>query len=120
MVPNESACERNWMKFSLAYGSEFYCEQNRTNKRLIVYILTEFKKFQCTKTGFERCAMQITIAIKVKLIKQSKSENACDTKQITDGTKQNKRRQVKFQCAKTGFERCAMQITIAIKVPYRQ
>ncbi|KRX48053.1 hypothetical protein T05_7870 [Trichinella murrelli] len=60
----------------------------------------------------------------VKLIKQSKSENACDTKQITDGTKQNKRRQElpnkKFQCAKTGFERCAMQITIAIKVPYRQ
>ncbi|KRZ48575.1 hypothetical protein T02_13398 [Trichinella nativa] len=54
----------------------------------------------------------------VKLIKQSKSENADDTKQITDGTKQNKRRQVKYQCAKTGFERCAMQITIAIKVPY--
>ncbi|KRY26218.1 hypothetical protein T03_11235 [Trichinella britovi] len=26
----------------------------------------------------------------------------------------------KFQCAKTGFERCAMQITIAIKVSYRQ
>ncbi|KRY16508.1 hypothetical protein T12_13633 [Trichinella patagoniensis] len=26
----------------------------------------------------------------------------------------------KFQCTKTGFERCAMQITIAIKVPYRQ
>ncbi|KRZ82690.1 hypothetical protein T08_7176 [Trichinella sp. T8] len=26
----------------------------------------------------------------------------------------------KFQCAKTGFERCAMQITIAIKVPYRR
>ncbi|KRZ48572.1 hypothetical protein T02_6475 [Trichinella nativa] len=26
----------------------------------------------------------------------------------------------KFQCTKTGFERCVMQITIAIKVPYRQ
>ncbi|KRY36793.1 hypothetical protein T01_13874 [Trichinella spiralis] len=26
----------------------------------------------------------------------------------------------KFQCTKTGFERCTMQITIAIKVPYRQ
>ncbi|KRY05679.1 hypothetical protein T01_559 [Trichinella spiralis] len=26
----------------------------------------------------------------------------------------------KFQCTKTGFQRCAMQITIAIKVPYRQ
>ncbi|KRY07037.1 hypothetical protein T03_17046 [Trichinella britovi] len=26
----------------------------------------------------------------------------------------------KFQCTKTGFERCAMQITIAIKVPYHQ
>ncbi|KRX20207.1 hypothetical protein T07_14087, partial [Trichinella nelsoni] len=25
----------------------------------------------------------------------------------------------KFQCTKTGFQRCAMQITIAIKVPYR-
>ncbi|KRZ93181.1 hypothetical protein T08_3711 [Trichinella sp. T8] len=118
MVRNESASERNSMKFSLAYGIEFYCEQNRTNKRLIIRNIS--KKFQCTKTGFERCVMQITIAIKVKLIKQSKSENACETKQITDGTKQNKRRQVKFQCAKTGFERCAMQITIAIKVPYRQ
>ncbi|KRX80477.1 hypothetical protein T06_6466 [Trichinella sp. T6] len=108
MVRNESASERNSMKI----------------------IRNISKKFQCTKTGFERCVMQITIAIKVKLIKQSKSENAGDTKQITDGTKQNKRRQMlpklefifrkKFQCAKTGFERCAMQITIAIKVPYRQ
>ncbi|KRY03861.1 hypothetical protein T12_5817 [Trichinella patagoniensis] len=35
--------------------------------------------------------MQITIAIKVKLMKQSKSETADDTNQITDGTKQNKR-----------------------------
>ncbi|KRX81522.1 hypothetical protein T06_8989 [Trichinella sp. T6] len=26
----------------------------------------------------------------------------------------------KSQCTKTGFQRCAMQITIAIKVPYRQ
>ncbi|KRY41206.1 hypothetical protein T01_10377 [Trichinella spiralis] len=26
----------------------------------------------------------------------------------------------KLQCTKTGFQRCAMQITIAIKVPYRQ
>ncbi|KRY48220.1 hypothetical protein T03_14613 [Trichinella britovi] len=63
MVRNESACERNWMKFSLAYGIEFYCEQNRTNKRLIIRNIS--KKFQCTKTGFERCVMQITIAIKV-------------------------------------------------------
>ncbi|KRX63496.1 hypothetical protein T06_10606, partial [Trichinella sp. T6] len=30
------------------------------------------------KTGFERCAMQITIAIKVKLMKQSESETADD------------------------------------------
>ncbi|KRY29091.1 hypothetical protein T01_1929 [Trichinella spiralis] len=26
----------------------------------------------------------------------------------------------KFQCTKTGFQRCSMQITIAIKVPYRR
>ncbi|KRY26011.1 hypothetical protein T01_14847, partial [Trichinella spiralis] len=62
------------------------------------------KEFQCTKTGFERCAMQITIAIKgalssvrahlfVKLMKQRKSENADDTKQITDTTKKNNRKQ---------------------------
>ncbi|KRY20661.1 Alpha-N-acetylglucosaminidase [Trichinella patagoniensis] len=51
---------------------------------------------------------------------EEKSENA-------DGTKQNNKREKlvtsnskKFQCTKTGFERCAMQITIAIKVPYRQ
>ncbi|KRZ51991.1 hypothetical protein T02_15289 [Trichinella nativa] len=49
-------------------------------------ILSE--KFHCTKTGFQRCAMQITIAIK-----QRKSENADYTNQITDGTMQNKRRQ---------------------------
>ncbi|KRZ09604.1 hypothetical protein T11_7100 [Trichinella zimbabwensis] len=39
--------------------------------------------------------MQITIAIKVpyRQMEQRKSENADDTKQITDVTKQNKRRQ---------------------------
>ncbi|KRY15480.1 hypothetical protein T01_13097 [Trichinella spiralis] len=26
----------------------------------------------------------------------------------------------KFQCTKTSFQHCAMQITITIKVPYRQ
>ncbi|KRZ56761.1 hypothetical protein T02_11510 [Trichinella nativa] len=104
------------------------------------FILSE--KFQCTKTGFQRCAMQITIAIKgalssvrahsfVKLMKQRKSENA-------DATKKNNRKQEtcggcistvhivsrhrlefilskRFQCTKTGFQRCAMQITITIK-----
>ncbi|KRY06700.1 hypothetical protein T12_9359 [Trichinella patagoniensis] len=136
------------------------------------FILSE--KFQCTKTGFQRCAMQITIATKgalssvrahsfVKLMKQRKSENADDTKQITDATKKNNRKQEvnaisslclfydavhrpavasllnfqieqcislvhivsrhrlefilskRFQCTKTGFQRCAMQITITIK-----
>ncbi|KRZ50116.1 hypothetical protein T02_10542 [Trichinella nativa] len=98
------------------------------------FILSE--KFQCTKTGFQRCAMQITITIKgalssVKLMKQRKSENA-------DATKKNNRKQEtcggcistvhivsrhrlefilskRFQCTKTGFQRCAMQITITIK-----
>ncbi|KRX24924.1 hypothetical protein T07_10488 [Trichinella nelsoni] len=74
---------------------------------------------------------------------------ADDTKLIADGTKQNKKRQKfyvvrgwkhcvlfgkltedqhrtiypqckMFQCTKTGFQRCTMQIKIAIKVPYRQ
>ncbi|KRY35900.1 hypothetical protein T01_4431 [Trichinella spiralis] len=64
--------------------------------------MTQLAEFQCTKTGFQRCAMQITIVIKgalssvrahsfVKLMKQSESETADDTNQITDGTKQNKR-----------------------------
>ncbi|KRZ84824.1 hypothetical protein T08_2557 [Trichinella sp. T8] len=119
-----------------------------------------FHKFQCTKTGFERCAMQITIAIKVpyhqlgrirsfdyvasgsicktfsefmtlnNMNKEEKSQNAVDTKQNTYGMKLNNKREKtryefifrnkKFQCTKTGFERCAMQITIAIKVPYHQ
>ncbi|KRX27006.1 hypothetical protein T07_1501 [Trichinella nelsoni] len=66
------------------------------------FILSE--KFQCTKTGFQRSVMQITIAIKgalssvrahlfAKLMKQRKSENADDTKQITDATKKNNRKQ---------------------------
>ncbi|KRZ10735.1 hypothetical protein T4B_7519, partial [Trichinella pseudospiralis] len=54
------------------------------------------------KTGFWRCIMQITIAIKnmikrrrhffhlIKGMKQRKSENADDVKQITDGTLTNK------------------------------
>ncbi|KRX92513.1 hypothetical protein T4E_5048 [Trichinella pseudospiralis] len=44
------------------------------------------------KTGFERCTMQITIAIMVQRMEQGKSENADDMKQMTDVTKQNKRR----------------------------
>ncbi|XP_003375069.1 conserved hypothetical protein [Trichinella spiralis] len=59
------------------------------------FILKE--KFQCTKTGSQRCAMQISIAIKgalssvrahsfVKLMKERKSEKA-------DEKKLNKRRQ---------------------------
>ncbi|KRY16605.1 hypothetical protein T12_6460 [Trichinella patagoniensis] len=57
--------------------------------------LIHSKKFQCTKTGFQRCAMQINKGAlsSVKLMKQRKSENADDTNQITDGTMQNKRRQ---------------------------
>ncbi|KRX48070.1 hypothetical protein T05_2314 [Trichinella murrelli] len=69
---------------------------------------------------------------------KKESENAVDTKQNADGIKQNNKREKteferaklipilefilskKFQCTKTGFERCVMQITIAIKVPYRQ
>ncbi|KRY66505.1 hypothetical protein T4A_2134 [Trichinella pseudospiralis] len=42
------------------------------------------------KTGFWRCIMQITIAIKIKRMKQRKRENADDVKQITDGTLTNK------------------------------
>ncbi|KRY23776.1 hypothetical protein T12_15199 [Trichinella patagoniensis] len=52
--------------------------------------------FQCTKTGFQRCAMQITIATKGAL----SSVRA---------------HSFRFQCTKTGFQRCAMQITITIK-----
>ncbi|KRX61391.1 hypothetical protein T09_1109 [Trichinella sp. T9] len=72
-----------------------------------------------------------------------KRESAVDAKQNAYGMKLNNKREKlirlvtsnrlsynsslekfilskKFQCTKTGFERCAMQITIAIKVPYRQ
>ncbi|KRZ60702.1 hypothetical protein T02_14407 [Trichinella nativa] len=100
------------------------------------FILKE--KFQCTKTGFQRCAMQISIAIKcalssarahlfVKLMKEGKSEKA-DEKKLNKGRQKlylTLRRRVltklefiltkKFQCTKTGFQRCVMQITIAIK-----
>ncbi|KRY16510.1 hypothetical protein T12_14644 [Trichinella patagoniensis] len=51
---------------------------------------------------------------------KKESENAVDMKRNADGIKQNNKREKKFQCTKTGFERCAMQITIAIKVPYHQ
>ncbi|KRZ51990.1 hypothetical protein T02_15289 [Trichinella nativa] len=53
------------------------------------------KKFQCTKTGFQRCTMQITIAIKVPY-RQKKSENAVDTKRNADGTKQNTIKEEKY------------------------
>ncbi|KRX85016.1 hypothetical protein T06_231 [Trichinella sp. T6] len=54
-------------------------------------------------------------------IEVKKTVNAEETKLSADNTKQNNRREhKKFQCTKTGFERCAMQITIAIKVPYHQ
>ncbi|KRZ20970.1 hypothetical protein T4B_3820 [Trichinella pseudospiralis] len=56
------------------------------------------------KTGFWRCIMQITIAIKVPYHQYGSEENNCenpddrkwiadDTKQIADGTKQINRRQ---------------------------
>ncbi|XP_003381028.1 hypothetical protein Tsp_11005 [Trichinella spiralis] len=134
-------------------------------------------KFECTKTGFQRCSMQITIAIKGALssIRTMKKKvkawltrkKARTARSRTREEKRaflnfeisspNVRRRVltksmfllwcflpdklhsaispvhiilrhrlefvlskKFQCTKTGFERCAMQITIAIKVPYRQ
>ncbi|KRX26858.1 hypothetical protein T07_10461 [Trichinella nelsoni] len=49
------------------------------------------KKFQCTKTGFYRCSMQIMIAIKRALSSVRKiSENAVDTKRNADGTKKEK------------------------------
>ncbi|KRY37324.1 hypothetical protein T01_5760, partial [Trichinella spiralis] len=35
--------------------------RTREDKRELIFT----KKFQCTKTGFERCAMQITITIKI-------------------------------------------------------
>ncbi|KRX68557.1 hypothetical protein T09_12037 [Trichinella sp. T9] len=52
-----------------------------------------------------------------------------DTKQIEDDTKQNKRRQSSWDpnsvakssnALKTDFQRCIMQITIAITLPYHQ
>ncbi|KRX85073.1 hypothetical protein T06_6613 [Trichinella sp. T6] len=51
---------------------------------------------------------------------KKKSKNGVDAERNADGMVQNNKREKKFQCTKTGFERCAMQITIAIKVPYHQ
>ncbi|KRZ93691.1 hypothetical protein T08_10880 [Trichinella sp. T8] len=62
-------------------------------RQRLEFILKE--KFQCTKTGFQRCAMQISIAIKcalssarahsfVKLMKERKSEKA-DEKKLNKG-----------------------------------
>ncbi|KRX48037.1 hypothetical protein T05_1988 [Trichinella murrelli] len=99
MVRNESACERNWMKFSLAYGIEFYCEQNRTNKRLIIRNIS-LRRLMCKYFCENHFAMSsIYVGHFKPQIQTSKG---------------------KFQRTKTGFERCVMQITIAIKVPYRQ
>ncbi|KRZ48426.1 hypothetical protein T02_10633 [Trichinella nativa] len=77
----------------------------------------EHKKFQCTKTGFERCAMQITIAIKVPYHQLGRTRSF---DYVASGSICKTFSDKKFQCTKTGFERCAMQITIAIKVPYHQ
>ncbi|KRY43354.1 hypothetical protein T01_4458, partial [Trichinella spiralis] len=59
------------------------------------------KKFHCTKTGFQRCAMQITIAIKVSyrqlgrthMNNEEKSENGVDAKRNADGIMQNNKRE---------------------------
>ncbi|KRZ90374.1 hypothetical protein T08_6524 [Trichinella sp. T8] len=83
-INNEKTTHLALIELSSAYYSVHIVLRHK-----LQFILS--KKFQCAKTGFERCAMQITIAIKVKLMKQSKSETADDTNQITDGTKQNKR-----------------------------
>ncbi|KRX66806.1 hypothetical protein T09_4208 [Trichinella sp. T9] len=54
---------------------------------------------------------------------KKKSKSGVDAVRNADGMMQNDKREKteferenkKFQCTKTGFERCAMQITIAIK-----
>ncbi|KRX55274.1 hypothetical protein T09_11472, partial [Trichinella sp. T9] len=63
------------------------------------------EKFQWTQTGFQRSAMQITIAIK------KKSENGVDAKRNADGVMQNNKREkvcavsYLFRFCKTKFER---------------
>ncbi|KRY36877.1 hypothetical protein T01_11977 [Trichinella spiralis] len=52
---------------------------------------------------------------------KTKSESAVDRKKTrTARSRTIKEKNKKFQYAKTGFQRCAMQMTITIKVPYRQ
>ncbi|KRY47072.1 hypothetical protein T03_7650, partial [Trichinella britovi] len=53
------------------------------------------RKFQCTKTGFERCAMQITIAIKFVLISERYRLN------VNNEEKKGKRCRREAKCAVT-------------------
>ncbi|KRX55302.1 hypothetical protein T09_9576, partial [Trichinella sp. T9] len=80
------------------------------------------EKFQWTQTGFQRSAMQITIAIK------KKSENGVDAKRNADGVMQNNKREkvcavsylfrfckTKFERAKVGENSSSENISIALK-----
>ncbi|KRZ42223.1 hypothetical protein T4C_11350, partial [Trichinella pseudospiralis] len=110
-------------------------EKSYLKLQYVIYTLRARERSNPLKTGFWRCIMQITIAIKVRM-KQRKSENADDVKQITDGTLTNKTceeaelrvllkgevnpnlssARERSNPLKTGFWRCIMQITIAIKI----
>ncbi|KRY05781.1 hypothetical protein T12_8680, partial [Trichinella patagoniensis] len=66
----------------------FQIEQCISSVHIVSLHRLEFilsKRFQCTKTGFQRCAMQMTIAIK-DMNNEEKSESVMDTKQSADGT----------------------------------
>ncbi|KRY38529.1 hypothetical protein T01_5446, partial [Trichinella spiralis] len=103
-----------------------YFSVHIVSRHRLEFILS--KKFRCTKTGFQRCAMQITIAIKGALSSvraHSSLLNFQSEQCISPGHTVSRHRlefivSKKFQCTKTGFQRCSMQITIAIKVPYRR
>ncbi|KRX79775.1 hypothetical protein T06_12637 [Trichinella sp. T6] len=111
--------------------------------RRLEFILS--KRFQCTKTGFQRCAMQITIAIKgalssvrahfdkifdltfnilIDMNNEEKKKRkhgrlveqiADDMKRIADGTKQNKKRQ-KVYAVPRGSQFCKSGLGILRKV----
>ncbi|KRZ92376.1 hypothetical protein T08_6510 [Trichinella sp. T8] len=56
-INNEKTTHLALIELSSAYYSVHTVLRHK-----LQFILS--KKFQCTKTGFQRCAMQITIAIK--------------------------------------------------------
>ncbi|KRX61438.1 hypothetical protein T09_10086 [Trichinella sp. T9] len=79
-------------------------KQNKRRQERLKFIFT--KKFQCTKTGFQRCTMQISIAIndalssvRVHLYKEWNKENV-KTRTTRSRTREDKRDEVRIHLYK--------------------